>query len=157
MCEAVNSFTFLQLHSLPWCSGKMTWEQVLKFANLRKRYISLYASLLKSDPTRAIVNDDKHIEELDRELDIELILQWRYTFTNLSLIVIQGHNVLFWNVALFSIIVLVEIHVLCIILGMLIFPISLFYWFSFSRLLREIMYFELCLFLFFFFFFKKNN
>uniref|UniRef100_A0A0A0LHG0 Uncharacterized protein n=2 Tax=Cucumis sativus TaxID=3659 RepID=A0A0A0LHG0_CUCSA len=55
----------------------MSWEQVLKFANLRKRYISLYASLLKSDPTRAIVNDDKHIEELDRELDIELILQWR--------------------------------------------------------------------------------
>ncbi|XP_008465914.2 uncharacterized protein LOC103503494 isoform X1 [Cucumis melo] len=58
-------------------SGKMSWEQVLKFANLRKRYISLYASLLKSDPTRAIVDDDKHIEELDRELDIELILQWR--------------------------------------------------------------------------------
>ncbi|XP_023553987.1 uncharacterized protein LOC111811402 [Cucurbita pepo subsp. pepo] len=58
-------------------SGKMTWEQVLKFANLRKRYISLYASLLKSDPTRAIVDDDIHIEELDRELDIELILQWR--------------------------------------------------------------------------------
>lgn len=67
----------------------MSWEQVLKFANLRKRYISLYASLLKSDPTRAIVDDDKHIEELDRELDIELILQWRYIFTNLSLIVVQ--------------------------------------------------------------------
>uniref|UniRef100_A0A2C9U4Y6 Integrase catalytic domain-containing protein n=1 Tax=Manihot esculenta TaxID=3983 RepID=A0A2C9U4Y6_MANES len=49
----------------------------LKKASLRKRYISLYASLLKSDPKRAIIDDNKEIEELDRELDIELILQWR--------------------------------------------------------------------------------
>lgn len=63
----------------------MSWEQVLKFANLRKRYISLYASLLKSDPTRAIVDDDKYIGELDRELDIELILQWRYKLMHLYL------------------------------------------------------------------------
>lgn len=26
------------------------------------------------------MNDNKEIEELDRELDIELILQWRYLF-----------------------------------------------------------------------------
>nr|XP_043638921.1 uncharacterized protein LOC122610015 [Erigeron canadensis] len=58
-------------------SGKMSWEQVLKYATLRKRYISLYASLLKSDPAREIIDDDKDIEELDRELDIELIVQWR--------------------------------------------------------------------------------
>ncbi|KAK9266873.1 hypothetical protein L1049_027132 [Liquidambar formosana] len=58
-------------------SGKLSWEQVLRYASLRKRYISLYASLLKSDPSRAIVDDNKDIEELDRELDIELILQWR--------------------------------------------------------------------------------
>ncbi|KAK9927790.1 hypothetical protein M0R45_024956 [Rubus argutus] len=58
-------------------SGKLSWEQVLKYASLRKRYISLYASLLKSDPSRAVVEDNKDIEELDRGLDIELILQWR--------------------------------------------------------------------------------
>ncbi|KAM5573225.1 hypothetical protein ABKV19_012985 [Rosa sericea] len=58
-------------------SGKLSWEQVLKYARLRKRYISLYASLLRSDPSRAVVEDNKDIEELDRELDIELILQWR--------------------------------------------------------------------------------
>lgn len=45
---------------------------------MRKRYISLYASLLKSDPNRTVVDDNKDIEELDRELDIELIIQWRY-------------------------------------------------------------------------------
>lgn len=61
-------------------SGKLSWEQVLKYASLRKRYISLYASLLKSDPSRAVVEDNKDIEELDRGLDIELILQWRYCF-----------------------------------------------------------------------------
>lgn len=58
-------------------SGKLSWEQVLRYAGLRKRYISLYASLLKSDPSHEIVDDNEEIEELDRELDIELILQWR--------------------------------------------------------------------------------
>ncbi|KAL2348225.1 hypothetical protein Fmac_002225 [Flemingia macrophylla] len=58
-------------------SGKMSWEQVLRYASLRKRYISLYASLLKSDPTQVTIVGNKEIEDLDRELDIELILQWR--------------------------------------------------------------------------------
>ncbi|KAK3008800.1 hypothetical protein RJ639_013898 [Escallonia herrerae] len=58
-------------------SGKMSWEQLLKYASLRKSYISLYASLLKSNPNRAVIDDNKDIEELDRELDIDLILQWR--------------------------------------------------------------------------------
>jgi len=59
-------------------SGKMSWEQVLRYAGLRKRYISLYAALLKSDPTQVTISGNKEIEDLDRELDIELILQWRY-------------------------------------------------------------------------------
>lgn len=59
-------------------SGKLSWEQVLRHTRLRKRYISLYASLLKSDPSRAVVDDNKEIEELDRGLDLELIIQWRY-------------------------------------------------------------------------------
>ncbi|MED6185793.1 hypothetical protein PIB30_060531 [Stylosanthes scabra] len=58
-------------------SGKMSWEQVLRYASLRKRYISLYASLLKSDPSQVSISGNKEIEELDRELDIDLILQWR--------------------------------------------------------------------------------
>ncbi|XP_031125724.1 uncharacterized protein LOC116028070 isoform X1 [Ipomoea triloba] len=58
-------------------SGKLSWEQVLRYASLRKKYISLYASLLKSDPDRVVIDDDKDVEKLDRELDIEIILQWR--------------------------------------------------------------------------------
>ncbi|KAK6935059.1 Pleckstrin homology domain [Dillenia turbinata] len=58
-------------------SGKLSWDQVLKYASLRKRYITLYASLLKSDPGHLVVDDSKEIEEFDRGLDIELILQWR--------------------------------------------------------------------------------
>jgi vacuolar protein sorting-associated protein 13A/C len=61
-------------------SGKLSWEQLLRFASLQKRYISIYASLLKSDLNRAVVDDNKEIEELDRGLDIDLILQWRYIF-----------------------------------------------------------------------------
>lgn len=58
-------------------SGKLSWEQVLRYARLRKRYISLYASLLNSDTGRLVVDDNKEVEKLDRELDIEVILQWR--------------------------------------------------------------------------------
>ncbi|KAL8053513.1 hypothetical protein ABFS82_05G077000 [Erythranthe guttata] len=58
-------------------SGKMSWEQVLRYARLRKKYISLYAALLKSDLDRSVVDDNEDIEELDRELDIEVIIQWR--------------------------------------------------------------------------------
>ncbi|CAL0314336.1 unnamed protein product [Lupinus luteus] len=58
-------------------SGKMSWEQVLRYTSLRKRYISLYAILLKSDPSQVTISGNKEIEELDRELDIGLILQWR--------------------------------------------------------------------------------
>ncbi|KAJ8763967.1 hypothetical protein K2173_003749 [Erythroxylum novogranatense] len=58
-------------------SGKLSWEQVLRYASLRKRYIPLYASLLKSDLSQAIPDDNKEIEEMDRELDVELIVQWR--------------------------------------------------------------------------------
>lgn len=58
-------------------SGKMSWEQVLRYTRLQKRYISLYASLLKSDPSQVTISGNKEIEDLDRELDIELILQWR--------------------------------------------------------------------------------
>ncbi|KAK8614167.1 hypothetical protein V6N13_122539 [Hibiscus sabdariffa] len=58
-------------------SGKLSWEQVLRYTRLQKKYISLYASLLKSDVNRPVVDDSKEIEELDRGLDIELILQWR--------------------------------------------------------------------------------
>jgi hypothetical protein len=59
-------------------SGKMSWEQVLRYTRLQKRYIFLYASLLKSDPSQVTISGNKEIEDLDRELDIELILQWRY-------------------------------------------------------------------------------
>ncbi|GAB4857735.1 hypothetical protein Ancab_015642 [Ancistrocladus abbreviatus] len=58
-------------------SGKLSWEQVLRYARLRKKYISLYASLLKSDPSHAVVDDNEEIEAMDHELDIELIVQWR--------------------------------------------------------------------------------
>ncbi|XP_075505709.1 uncharacterized protein LOC142542773 isoform X1 [Primulina tabacum] len=58
-------------------SGKLSWEQVLRYASLRKKYVSLYAALLKSDLDRTVVDDNKDIEELDRELDLEVILQWR--------------------------------------------------------------------------------
>ncbi|PIN17888.1 hypothetical protein CDL12_09445 [Handroanthus impetiginosus] len=69
-CRAVSD-------QMKTASGKLSWEQVLRYARLRKKYISLYAALLKSDLDRAIVDDNEEIEELDQELDFEIILQWR--------------------------------------------------------------------------------
>uniref|UniRef100_J3N503 PH domain-containing protein n=1 Tax=Oryza brachyantha TaxID=4533 RepID=J3N503_ORYBR len=58
-------------------SGNLSWEQLLKYARLRKKYVSSYASLLKSDMSRLVVDDGEEIKRLDRELDMEVILQWR--------------------------------------------------------------------------------
>lgn len=58
-------------------SGSLSWEQLLRYARLRKEYVSLYASLLKSDMSRLVVDDHEEIKRLDRELDMEVILQWR--------------------------------------------------------------------------------
>jgi hypothetical protein len=76
-----GSLYFMPLGLRIYCisvSGKMSWEQVLRYTRLQKRYIFLYASLLKSDPSQVTISGNKEIEDLDRELDIELILQWRY-------------------------------------------------------------------------------
>ncbi|KMZ64416.1 hypothetical protein ZOSMA_36G00180 [Zostera marina] len=60
------------------CSGKFSWEHVLKHIALRKKYVTLYASLLNSDSGQLVI-DNKEIDNLDRELDIEVIIQWRYS------------------------------------------------------------------------------
>ncbi|PNT67930.1 hypothetical protein BRADI_3g33740v3 [Brachypodium distachyon] len=64
-------------HEMKKASGSLSWEQLLRNARLRKTYVSLYASLLKSDMSRLVVDDNKEINSLDRELDMEVILQWR--------------------------------------------------------------------------------
>lgn len=72
------SFLFLTSGSVfLYDSGRMSWEHILKYTRLRKRYITHYASLLKSDISRTVVDDNEEIEALDRELDTEVILQWR--------------------------------------------------------------------------------
>ncbi|KAK3153327.1 hypothetical protein QOZ80_2BG0170820 [Eleusine coracana subsp. coracana] len=58
-------------------SGSLSWDQLLRNARLRKTYVSLYASLLKSDMSRQVVDEHEEIKRLDRELDMEVILQWR--------------------------------------------------------------------------------
>ncbi|KAF3336063.1 vacuolar protein sorting-associated protein 13B [Carex littledalei] len=58
-------------------SGRLAWDQVLRYSRLRKKYVSLYASLLKADSSRMVIDDDEEIKKLDRQLDIEIILQWR--------------------------------------------------------------------------------
>ncbi|CAN6486850.1 unnamed protein product [Victoria cruziana] len=58
-------------------SGRLSWEQVLRYTKLLKQYISIYASLLRSNMDRSLIDDNKEIEELDRQLDVEVIVQWR--------------------------------------------------------------------------------
>ncbi|KAH9321017.1 hypothetical protein KI387_015656, partial [Taxus chinensis] len=58
-------------------SGYLSWEQILRYMQLCKRYVSRYVACLEANPDRTIIDDDKEIQELDRELEIEVILQWR--------------------------------------------------------------------------------
>lgn len=58
-------------------SGHVSWEHVLQYARLRKRYVSRYVSCLQADPERTTIDDDKEIQKIDRELEAEVILQWR--------------------------------------------------------------------------------
>eukprot|EP01018_Ginkgo_biloba_P007485 Gb_23775 [translate_table: standard] len=65
-------------------SGHLSWEQVLQYAQLRKRYLSRYVACLQADPNRITIDDNKEIQELDRELDIEVIIQWRMLAHNFA-------------------------------------------------------------------------
>ncbi|XP_078437793.1 pleckstrin homology (PH) domain-containing protein isoform X2 [Wolffia australiana] len=57
--------------------GVVSWNQVLRHAKLRKRYVSLYASLLRYSGSWDLAHENEDLRRLDRELDIYVILQWR--------------------------------------------------------------------------------
>jgi len=44
---------------------------------MRKKYVSKYIEALQTNPSATSVNDNKEIKELDRQLDSEIIIQWR--------------------------------------------------------------------------------
>lgn len=44
---------------------------------MRKKYVSKYIEALQKNPNAASVNDNKEIKEMDRQLDSEIIIQWR--------------------------------------------------------------------------------
>jgi vacuolar protein sorting-associated protein 13A/C len=44
---------------------------------MRKQYVSKYIEALKANPKAISVNDNKDVKELDRQLDSEIIIQWR--------------------------------------------------------------------------------
>lgn len=45
---------------------------------MRKQYVSKYIEALQTNPKAISINDDEEIKELDRQLDPEIIVQWRY-------------------------------------------------------------------------------
>ncbi|XP_057872719.2 uncharacterized protein LOC131078906 isoform X2 [Cryptomeria japonica] len=58
-------------------SGHLSWDKIVRYTQLCKRYVSRYVACLEANPDRTIIDDDKEIQELDCELEIEVILQWR--------------------------------------------------------------------------------
>ncbi|CAM6084054.1 unnamed protein product [Calypogeia fissa] len=59
-------------------SGHVSWSRVVRLSGLRKKYVSLYVSSLQSGkPDRISVDDNEEIRSMDRELDTDLIVQWR--------------------------------------------------------------------------------
>lgn len=93
MCLYVNTIfvdSFITMYLTYGCSGSLSWEQLLRNARLRKTYVSLYASLLKSDMSRLVVDDHEEIKRMDRELDMEVILQWRWCASILYSVHLHG-------------------------------------------------------------------
>ncbi|KAI5072395.1 hypothetical protein GOP47_0012501 [Adiantum capillus-veneris] len=58
-------------------SGRMTWDQIVRFTRLRKKYLSSYINCLQSNPNSAVCNDNKEIQKLERDLDVDVAVQWR--------------------------------------------------------------------------------
>jgi vacuolar protein sorting-associated protein 13A/C len=58
-------------------SGHLSWEDILKYSKMRKNYVSKYIELLKANPKKKSINKNKEIQELDRQLDPKIIIQWR--------------------------------------------------------------------------------
>ncbi|KAG0604101.1 hypothetical protein M758_10G145000 [Ceratodon purpureus] len=57
--------------------GHISWQKVLSYSRMRKQYVSKYIEALQANPKSISVNDNKDIKELDRQLDSDIIIQWR--------------------------------------------------------------------------------
>jgi len=44
---------------------------------MRKQYVSKYVAALQANPDKITIDNNKEIQNLDRELDAGIILQWR--------------------------------------------------------------------------------
>lgn len=44
---------------------------------MRKQYVQKYIEVLQANPKATSVNDNKDIRDMDRQLDSEIIIQWR--------------------------------------------------------------------------------
>ncbi|KAH7316123.1 hypothetical protein KP509_21G079300 [Ceratopteris richardii] len=58
-------------------SGRMSWDRIVHFTRLRKKYLSLYINCLQANTSSESCNGDKEIHELEKDLDIDVAVQWR--------------------------------------------------------------------------------
>ncbi len=75
VCKFVN--IFVGLFFFFFGSGHLSWQDVLKYSKMRKNYVSKYIELLKANPKKKSISKNKEIQELDRQLDPKIIIQWR--------------------------------------------------------------------------------
>ncbi|BBN04917.1 vacuolar protein sorting-associated protein 13A/C [Marchantia polymorpha subsp. ruderalis] len=58
-------------------SGNISWKRLVKLSELRKQYVSKYVMALQSNPSQMTIDNNKEIQDMDRELDTDIIIQWR--------------------------------------------------------------------------------
>ncbi len=76
VCKFVNIFVGLVFFFV-FGSGHLSWQDILKYSKMRKNYVSKYIELLKANPKKKSISKNKEIQELDRQLDPKIIIQWR--------------------------------------------------------------------------------
>ena len=72
----------------------------MHFARLRKKYLSIYIKCLQSNPNLVTCHENKEIQEIERDVDVDVAVQWRliiihafqFTFVHNELLSNNCHN-----------------------------------------------------------------
>ena len=49
----------------------------MHFARLRKKYLSIYIKCLQSNPNLVTCHENKEIQEIECDVDVDVAVQWR--------------------------------------------------------------------------------
>lgn len=77
----VESCFFVIVNTIPVFRYRLQWSNIADSCRKRRKYVQLYASCLH----HSFKVDNQEIKDMEKDLDIEVILFWRLAFLYASL------------------------------------------------------------------------